>query len=245
MIQIRHGLFETNSSSACTLVVMIAQVEGLVIPSKVQIDSSARPWDEDINGAYVTANMNDQADRFLGLLKHAGVNEIYVDGKLVDADPEVRDVKFMPVECILARCFGDYKSFSEWQGWGDEYDGTKFLNVKEIYEIQNKLKDPNYVVVCQDGEDGTEIEWKDLPYSKRVITADDLANFEEASKYAYDEPELEEPDYEEWLEDSKKFEKYEGDEDYDRLTDKAKEQGSKDQRYIRRNGYRDKKYKHL
>ena len=243
MLQIRHCLFETNSSSACVLSVMIAQIEGLEIPNKVQIDSSARPWDYNLSGCYVLADRNDQTDRFLGLLKHSGVKEIYVDGKLVEADEEVRDVKFLPVECVLAMCFGDYKVFSEWRGWGSEYEDSTFLRANEIFEIQAKLRDPNYIVICDDGE-GNEINWNDLPYSKRVIT-------EEEYKRALNIQAAEDPDYTDEEFDkalemySTEMEKYEGDEDADRLANKAHEQASKDQRYIRRNGYRDKKYKHL
>ena len=241
MLQIRHGLFETNSSSASTFVVHVFQVDGIEVPKRVDITSDGCPWETSINGVYELARRNNQDKDFLGLLASWGVKEIYVDNQLVKPDFEDNRVTFLPDDEIKAMCFGDYKKFYEVQGWGDEYEDTHYLSIKEIYEIQTKAKDPSYAIRCMD-EDGNDVEWSSTEYSKRVITQADLDRYHEP---VYEEESVEEPDYEEWLEDSKKFEKYEGDEDYDRLTNKVKEQGSKDQRYIRRNGYRDKKYKHL
>lgn len=173
MIQIRYGIFETNSSSTMTFAVDICQVEELEIPPVVRIDSNGDHWENNLNGVYALAVIEQQEEQFLGLLKHAGVKEIYVDGKLVDADPENRRVTFSREEFLLAKCFGDFKSFSEWQGHGSEYDCSSYLTKEQIKTVQTLIKDPKYIVICID-EDGNELDWDSTRFANMVITDEEI-----------------------------------------------------------------------
>ena len=168
MIQVRNGMFETNSSSTMTLSVSICQVDELEIPPVVHIESGGFVGDRDLNGCYAWAEWNNQIPQFLGLLKYSGVKEIYVDGKPVDADPEDRYVKLLKPEAILAMCFGDFKNFSEWSGYGGEWDSSQYLTKEQIKTVQTFMKDPRYIIICTDG-DGNEIDWDSTRFAKMVI----------------------------------------------------------------------------
>ena len=173
MISIRYEVFETNSSSTMTFCVSICQVDDISIPPVVKIDSNGRPWDKDLNGCYARAGDLYQEKQFLGLLKHIGVKDIFVDGKPVDADPEDREVTFATKEEILAMCFGYYKSFSEWMGHGDEWDQSQFLTKEQIKAVQTHINDPKYVITCKD-DSGNEVPWESTPYSKMHITDEEI-----------------------------------------------------------------------
>ena len=196
MIQIRYNIFETNSSSTMTFAVDICQVEELEIPSVVHIESGGFSGDNDINGVYAWVEWQHQTEQFFGLLKYSGVKEIYVDGKLVDADPEDRFVKILRPEVILAKCFGDFKCFSEWMGHGNEWDCSQYLTKEQIKTVQTMIKDPKYIIICTD-EDGNEIDWDSTRYAKMVITDEEIEAEREylARKKEYDEYMESEPDY--------------------------------------------------
>lgn len=181
MIQIRYNLFETNSSSTMTFAVDICQVEGLDIPSVVRIESGGFVGNHDLNGCYAWAEWQNQLPQFFGLLKYSGVKEIYVDGKLVDADPEDRYIKIIRPEAILAMCFGDYRSYSEWFGHGGEWDNSQYLTPKQIKDVQTMAKNPNYIIICQD-EDGNEIDWESTRFAKMQISDEDLIDPKEKKK---------------------------------------------------------------
>lgn len=187
MIQVRYNQFETNSSSTMTFAVDICQVVDLEIPPVVHIETGGFAGDNNINGVYAWADWQHQVDQFLGLLKYSGVKEIYVDGKLVDADPEDRYVKILRPEVILAKCFGDFKSFSEWSGHGDEWENSQYLTKGQIKTVQNMFKDPNYIVICMDG-DGNEIDWESTRFAKMVISDEEVEAEKEylAHKAEYD-----------------------------------------------------------
>lgn len=187
MIQVRYNQFETNSSSTMTFAVDICQVVDLEIPPVVHIETGGFAGDNNINGVYAWADWQHQVDQFLGLLKYSGVREIYVDGRLVDADPEDRYVKILRPEVILAKCFGDFKSFSEWSGHGDEWENSQYLTKGQIKTVQNMLKDPNYIVICMDG-DGNEIDWESTRFAKMVISDEEVEAEKEylAHKAEYD-----------------------------------------------------------
>lgn len=198
MIQVRYKQFETNSSSSMTFAVNICQVVDLEIPPVVHIETGGFVGDNDINGVYAWADWQHQVEQFFGLLKYSGVREIYVDGKLVDADPEDRFVKILRPEIILAKCFGDFKSFSEWQGYNDEWDNTQYLTKGEIKTVQTMIKDPNYIVICTDG-DGNEVDWESTRFAKMVISDEEVEAEKEylAHKAEYDKDiESEYDDYE-------------------------------------------------
>lgn len=187
MIQVRYNQFETNSSSTMTFAVDICQVVDLEIPPVVHIETGGFAGDNNINGVYAWADWQHQVDQFLGLLKYSGVREIYVDGRLVDADPEDRYVKILRPEVILAKCFGDFKSFSEWSGHGDEWENSQYLTKGQIKTVQNMFKDPNYIVICMDG-DGNEIDWESTRFAKMVISDEEVEAEKEylAHKAEYD-----------------------------------------------------------
>lgn len=196
MIQIRMSIFETNSSSTMTFAVDICQVEELEIPPVVHIESGGFSGDNDINGVYAWAEWQHQTEQFFGLLKYSGVKEIYVDGKPVDADPEDRFVKILRPEVILAKCFGDFKCFSEWMGHGGEWDCSQYLTKEQIKTVQTMIKDPKYIIICTD-EDGNEIDWDSTSYAKMVITDEEIEAEREylAHKKEYDEDIESDSDY--------------------------------------------------
>lgn len=196
MLQVRYNMFETNSSSTCTLSVMVCQVDNLDIPPVVKIESNGRMWDRNLNGCYAWAADQNQEEEFFGLLKYVGVKEIYVDGKQVEGDPDNRHIKFTKEPIALAMCFGDFKSFSEWMGHGDEWDNSSYLTKEQIKAIQTLSKDPAYIIICTD-EDDNEVSWSSLRYAKMVITDEEieaereyLAHKKEWESYEddYDEP---------------------------------------------------------
>lgn len=188
MIQIRASIFETNSSSTMAFAVNICQVEELEIPSVVHIESGGFAGDNNINGVYSWAEWQHQTEQFFGLLKYSGVKEIFVDGKPVEADPENRFIKIIRPEVILAKCFGDFKSFSEWRGYGDEWDCSQYLTKEQIKTVQTMIKDPRYIIICID-EDGNEIDWDSTRFAKMVITDEEIEAEREylAHKKEYDE----------------------------------------------------------
>lgn len=214
MIQIRSAMFETNSSSTCTLFIQVAQIEGLEIPTTVHINSDSDWWTQDINGCYAhSKRFDNDVEEFLGLLAYNGVKNIYVDDKLVEVDPENHCTKTRP-EILLAKCFGEYKQYSESEGHGGEIGESSRLHLYEIKEIQDYYKNPDFIVICWDGEPfDTEIEWTDLEYSRRKI---DEAEAENSKKYKdynghydedYDDEEDEDPnDYgDEYYTSKKKY----------------------------------------
>lgn len=170
MISIRVNMFETNSSSCTTLAVIIAQINGLDIPPKVYIKSDAWKWDKTLDGSYALAKSYNKEDEFFGLLKYVGVKEIYLDGNLVNTETTNKEVTFRKTEYILAACFGKYLCFTEVEGYGGEYEESKFLNEKEIDTIQSYIKNPEYIVDCyaygNEDDLGTSIDWKDVLSSK-------------------------------------------------------------------------------
>lgn len=196
MIQVRYGIFETNSSSTMTFMVEICQVDELEIPPVVHIESGGHVSDRNLNGCYAWAEWQHQTDQFFGLLKYSGVKEIYVDGKLIEADPEDRFVKIFRPEAILAMCFGDFKSYSEWSGYNDEWENSQYLTKEQIKTVQTFMKDPKYIIICTD-EDGNEIDWDSTRFAKMVITDEEIEAEREylAHKKEYDEDIESEYDY--------------------------------------------------
>ena len=82
MIQIRYNLFETNSSSACTLVVVAFKPDSIHIPKTIRIDSRG---DEKIDVFYRCSGYDDGDEKdFVAFLYDIGVEEVYVDGEIVD-----------------------------------------------------------------------------------------------------------------------------------------------------------------
>lgn len=223
MIQARIGAFETNSSTYCSLYVMVAQVEGLNIPPIVKFESGGSWSDDGLKWIYWRAEYANELDKLFGLLKHAGVKEIFVDNKPIEGEYNDWHTKFMPEVCILAKCFGDFKTYSEWDGSGDEWDNTSFLKPSEILAIQNKIKDPNYEVICTDGaEDNPEII--DFPYIDRKITNEDLERERKARQYK-NEPDL-------WIpqDETELIEDTEPEDPYDTYTNKIKDKENKNRK---------------
>lgn len=235
MIQVRYKIFETNSSSACTLSVSIIQIDNLDIPSTIQIDSSSNVWDHDINARYALAKRDEREQDFLDLLANAGVKQIYVDGVLKEANPENHTSRSTKDFIDLAISFGDYFNYSEWHSWGGEIDSwNPPLSLASIKNIQIHDKDPDYMIYCTDGEDG-EIDWHSLPYSTMTITNEDIqkdelyrnARSEAEKQRLLEERELldeamykyalEQMDYEERIKFEEESKKYES--PYDYLTD--------------------------
>lgn len=169
MIQVRYNMWETNSSSACTLVVYISQADGLDVPNKINIDSNASYSDGGVASIYSDARYYNEIDKFLNLLAYAGVKEIYVDGKQITTDPTNHNISFMPISYALAVSFnGEHKKYFETYSHGGEIDCEDVrLTLHDIVDIQNKLKDPNYEVHCGDGDEQkyNEIEF---PYTKPI-----------------------------------------------------------------------------
>lgn len=181
MVTIRLGIYETNSSSSCTISVSVYQVENLEIPSVVHIDTDpCKRWKHDINEAYYRAS--DNLDAFCALLKSVGVREIYVDGRLVTPDPDNTSCPF-DKERLLAMSFGEYLTFSEWYSWGGEGDDSSYFSLATIKKLQDYAKNPNYKMYCTD-EDGNEIPWNSLDYSTMRITDEDIQREEERMKQA-------------------------------------------------------------
>ena len=221
MIQARIGAFETNSSTYCSLWVEVAQVEGLDIQPIVKFESSG-DWNDNMWYVYHRAESSNELDRLFGLLKYSGVKEIFVDNKPVEGEFTDHHPKFMRPECILAACFGTYKRYSEYEGHGDECDNSKWLKPSQILEIQNYLKDPNYVVFCDDGAErnAKEIEF---PYKNRVITEQELERERKITAYE-NAPVID------YGEDSSNYndDEFVGGEDYyDKLQNKAKNKRKK------------------
>lgn len=188
MIQVRYGLFETNSSSTMTFAVDICQVVDIEIPPIVEIDTTVGCWDNNVSSVYNWAQYRHNEKEFLGLLAHSGVKEIYIDGKLTIVDPDNYHITFTRPEIVIARSFGDFKNFSEWQGHGGEWDCSQYLTKEQIKLVQDYIKNPNYIVICMD-EDGNELDWASTRYSKMVITDEEIEAEKEylANKKKYDE----------------------------------------------------------
>ena len=206
MVQIRYNFFETNSSSTCTLSINIVQVEHLNIPPVVKIETTDEWWSRDLNGCYSNAKSWGDEDAFIGLLKHVGVKEIYIDDKLVEGEFENYHTKFRDERIVLAICFGNYKSYGESQGHGGEAGESYYLSKKEIKEIQDYNKNPDYILICTHGDDDdTEFEWSSLPYSRMKITEQDIIE-DERKKELYRQWQIEqnkeeERRYQEWEEE--------------------------------------------
>lgn len=188
MIQVRYNIFETNSSSTMTFAVDICQVEELDIPPVVKIESNGNCWERNLNGIYAWAVDESDEEAFFGLLAHVGVKEIYVDGKVIHADKDNYRIKFTKEPIALACCFGDFKSFSEWHGYGDEWDSSQYLTKEQVKLVQTLIKDPRYIIICMD-EDGNEVDWFSTQYSKMNITQEEIDAEREylAHKKDYDE----------------------------------------------------------
>lgn len=216
MINVRYNFFETNSSSTMTFAVDICQVENLDIPPVVKIESNESWWERNLNGCYAWAKRDNDEEAFFGLLAYVGVKEIYVDGRPVEANKDNHHIKFTREEMALAICFGDFKSYSEWMGHGDEWDNSQFLSKEQIKTVQTFIKNPNYVVICMD-EDGNEIDWFSTRYSKMIITDEDVEKERKFLEYQkrYDEDREKYDsyeDYEEAISETADFEEedYEG-----------------------------------
>ena len=174
MIQARIKMFETNSSSCCTLMIWAAQVVGLDVPTRVDITPHTDSHYEDtINSFYDSAEQYNELDTYLSLLRHAGVKDIFVNGKPAEFTEGNYHTKFEREEIILAKLFGNCPYFSESRGYGGDYGDSDFLTKSEIRDIQNYAKDTDFVIICHD-EDGNELNWSDLKYSKMVITDEDI-----------------------------------------------------------------------
>lgn len=236
MIQIRYNQFETNSSSTMTFAINVCQVAELNIPSVVHIESGGFAGDNNINGVYAWAEWQHQTNQFLGLLKYSGVKEIYIDGKRVDANPEDRFVKILRPEIILAKCFGEFKSFSEWYGHGGEWDNSQYITKEQIKLVQTLIKDPKYLIICTDG-DGNEVMWETTKYSTMHITDEEIEAEREylANKKKYEEMQEE---YE------RQYNKYQQDEYENQYTvdpDEDKNWDDEDYYIIKKNRYNKQK----
>ena len=191
MLQIRNSMFETNSSSACVFFVTVYSPSSIHIPKTCKFDSTgdsnrdkffqhiARRWNEDF----------PEVENFYAFLQHIGVETIIVDGREVKAD-EGKLVIPNDKEQVIARCFADdFASFSEYTCWvsGWEEDVPMFYNL-DRYRVQQKAKDPNYVVKVFDGQTGEEIDWEDCSLSKEVFSEEQVQT---------------------WINDEKKFERWE------------------------------------
>ena len=216
MVQIRYNFFETNSSSTCTLAVRVVQIDHLDIPPVVKIETTNTHWELDLNGNYALAKIKDDVDAFFGLLKYVGIKEIYLDGKLVEGEFENHHTKFRDERIVLASCFGNYKSYGEYQGHGGEAEYSSYLSKKDIKEIQNYNKNSDYILICTRYDN--EIEWSSLPYSRMKITEEDIIKEERA-----------ELNHQQWLETVKK-EREEEQKEYYR------------QKELKNNKYEDKEY---
>lgn len=204
MRQIRYGVFETNSSSTHSLVVMIVQTQNLDIPSTIRIDTRSGEsfWDNTPNGFYNLLKDEGQEQKFLNLLARNGVREIYVDGQLVETNPNDCQIKGWVGPDIIARCFGDYKVFGTMEPFGDDYewaygneDYPWDLKLEEVKTIQEYAKNSDYDIICTDRNDNI-VDWNSLPYSKLKITDDMIENERLARQYRKTarEEEIEEPD---------------------------------------------------
>lgn len=150
MINIRNGLFETNSSSSHSLVVSLIQIDGLEITPIVNIESGHAPWDINIHGCYTYFKEKGREKQFFGFLLFNGVKQIFVDGKPVGADSEDRDItmSFSPEE-LLSRCFGLTEYFYEGSAWGDGYDEldtSKDFSYSDFVRVERYEKDPRYKI---------------------------------------------------------------------------------------------------
>ena len=183
MIQVRYKMFETNSSSACSLSISIIQIENLEIPSRIDIDTNCHTWDNTAGSRYLIAKENGTEQDFLDLLANVGVKEIYLDGKPVSANPENHTYRNTRDKIDLAICFGEYMNFSEWSSWGGEIDDyNPPISLANIKKIQEYAKNPDYMIHCTDGEDGNELDWYSLPYSTKRITEEDIIQDEKYRK---------------------------------------------------------------
>jgi len=183
MIQIRYKMFETNSSSACSLCISIVQVENIEIPHRVDIDTNCNTWDNTIGSRYLIAKKNGTEQDFLDLLANVGVKDIYLDGKLVSGNPENHTYRTTNDKINLAICFGEYMSFCEYTSWGGEIDDyNPPISLANIKKIQTYAKNPDYMIYCTDGEYGNELDWYSLEYSKRHITEEDIEKDEKYRK---------------------------------------------------------------
>jgi hypothetical protein len=187
MIQVRYNIFETNSSSTMTFTVDICQVEELDIPPVVKIESNGNCWERNLNGIYAWAVNESDEEAFFGLLAHVGVKEIYVDGKHIQANKYNYRIKFTKEPIALACCFGDFKSFSEWHGYGDEWDSSQYLTKEQVKLVQTLIKDPRYIIICSD-EDGNEIDWESTRFAMMIVTDEEIEAEREylAHKAEYD-----------------------------------------------------------
>ena len=66
MLNIRNGIFETNSSSTHSLVVSLIQIDGLEIPSTVEIESGHFPLDNNVHGCYTYFKEKGREKQFFG-----------------------------------------------------------------------------------------------------------------------------------------------------------------------------------
>ena len=180
MLSIRYGVFETNSSSECTFAVHVIQTDGLEIPHTVHIETINDPWENSINGCYAMAKRNNQTNEFLYLLQSVGVQEIYVDGKLVSPIMEFGNISYGDKKAILAKCFGIFLSFSEWQGHGGEWDNTHYLDIEEIKTIQKYYSNPDFLILCyeyDENDNPNEVYWTDTRFAHMEISDKDLQEF--------------------------------------------------------------------
>ena len=157
MLNIRNGIFETNSSSTHSLVVSLIQIDGLEIPSTVDIESGHFPLDNNVHGCYTYFKEKGREKQFFGFLLSKGVKQIYVDGIPVKADSEDRDISmsFSPEE-LLSKCFGLTEYFFESSAWGggyDELDTSKDFSYSDFVRIERYEKDPRYKVTYYNSYD--------------------------------------------------------------------------------------------
>jgi hypothetical protein len=156
MITIRYNLFETNSSSASIFFIKAFQIEGLDIPSILQIDlaDSKAPSTE-------VYRWTDEKDRpkFFGFLHSIGVKEIYVNGTLINELEECRHpndfISWFDEESLPAYLFGDYFTAHEIYSWGGDLDDgpDDWIKDSDIQKVKRYIKDPNYKVVIYNEDD--------------------------------------------------------------------------------------------
>ena len=227
MIQIRHNLFETNSSSACVFSVVVYRPDTIKIPKVVHINSKG---DEPIDRMYHYSDWVEQydgnRDNFLAFLKSIGIEEIYLDGKKVE--PDIDKMVFKGDKDLeIGKMFAEENYyFSEWQSWGDELcegNGTDYISFPNRYKIQQFVKDPNYIVKILDGDNGKEIAWEDCPISKEVYTEADIKRWESWQKDAERRKQLEIEKEQEWNKYRQEYmAKYGIDPDeFDKITEEA------------------------
>lgn len=183
MIQIRYNLFETNSSSACTLIVVAFKPDSIHIPKTIRIDSRG---DEKIDIFYRCSGFADSDTRdFVAFLYDIGVEEVYVDGEIVDLTDYNANIP-IDKDILVARLFAaECEEFFDYHSWGDEMeDSPTGITLKDKLKIQEYKKNPSYTVLLEEGGTNKEIAWEDSFLSQPVPQEliDNLAKWEKEAE---------------------------------------------------------------